>query len=192
LDYQALRDRLGELAYIYPDVMRLTTAEDEFGISHEVSCEDADRCQVDIVYLKNKGPPKNTVYFSGALHGDEVIGPNSVYYFIEYILQNMEILGTTQLIITPMTNAVGYFYHEREERLSMSAARHYGVKSVDINRDFPYNTDKCLNSIAARVVYKILTSHEIISTLTFHGGCNVIGYPWGSYNHSYKLGGKKY
>jgi hypothetical protein len=23
----------------------------------------------------------------------------------------------------------------------------------------------------------------IVSTITFHGGINVIGYPWGSYNH---------
>jgi hypothetical protein len=43
-----------------------------------------------------------------------------------------------------------------------------------------------LNSIAGRVIYKIFTENEIVATLTFHGGTNVIGYPWGSFNRSYE------
>ena len=50
-----------------------------------------------------------------------------------------------------MTNAVGYYHNEREERINLSHAafitnpfrnrnRRVG-SSVDINRDFPYNTE---------------------------------------------------
>ena len=87
-----------------------------------------------------------------------------------------------------MTNAVGYNFNEREERTSKKWI------SYDINRDFPYNQRisnnkyECLNTIAARAVYKIVTQNSIQALLTFHGGANVIGYPWGSMNRSYKKG----
>jgi hypothetical protein len=55
---------------------------------------------------------------------------------------------------------------------------------MDINRDFPYNTEEglCLNTLAGRVLHKIFTNNVIVSAITFHGGTNVIGYPWGSFN----------
>lgn len=95
-----------------------------------------------------------------------------------------------------MTNAVGYYHYEREERVNITSPNylHNNNKKIprnnkqglsfDINRDFPYNTDskQCLNTIAGRVIHEIYTQNVIVSALTFHGGINVIGYPWGSYN----------
>ena len=93
-----------------------------------------------------------------------------------------------------MTNAVGFYYKEREERLSSKAKNSGGqfISSVDINRDFPYNHNnpsECLNSVASRIIYQIFAKNDIYASLTFHGGDNVIGYPWGSWNHSHKKGG---
>ena len=42
-----------------------------------------------------------------------------------------------------------------------------------------------MNTIAGRVIYSIMTQNDIQATLTFHGGTNVLGYPWGSYNRSH-------
>jgi hypothetical protein len=42
-----------------------------------------------------------------------------------------------------------------------------------------------LNTIAGRVIYQIFAKNYIVGSLTFHGGTNVIGYPWGSFNRSY-------
>ena len=155
-----------------------------------------ERCQLDIVTLsdkKSKNKNKKQVYLSGALHGDEIIGPNAVYYFIEYMLNNnlsttKHILENVEIILTPMTNAVGYYYREREERTSADVQNRIQVSSFDINRDFPYNQKSpkdCLNTIAGRVVYSIMTRNYLQATLTFHGGTNVLGYPWGSYNRSH-------
>ena len=52
---------------------------------------------------------------------------------VKYMLENIE------FIITPMTNAVGFYYGEREERISSEIANRIGRRSFDINRDFPYN-----------------------------------------------------
>jgi predicted deacylase len=87
-----MRENLRNLAEKYPDFMSLQTAEDLYGIRHRVNCDNQTRCQVDLVTLSNKksSKPKTQVFFSGALHGDEVIGPNSAYYFIEYLLSNRD------------------------------------------------------------------------------------------------------
>ena len=45
-------------------------------------------CIVDIVTLTDFNAPakdKVQIYISGALHGDERIGPHAAYYLIEYI-----------------------------------------------------------------------------------------------------------
>jgi predicted deacylase len=45
---------------------------------------------VDVVTLgsDNGWKKKKKIYISGALHGDEIIGPNAAYYFIEYMVKN--------------------------------------------------------------------------------------------------------
>ena len=99
-----------------------------------------------------------------------------------------------------MTNAVGYYHNEREERINRdhpafreNVHRLKGLRvkdSFDINRDFPYNTkpEDCLNTVAGRLIHQIFTQNIIVSAITFHGGTNVIGYPWGSYNHAIQNG----
>jgi predicted deacylase len=95
------------------------------------------------------------VYISGTLHGDERIGPNVAYYLMEYLIYNYGVdeditylLKHREIIITPMTNAVGYYHNEREERVNKSSSEYANNNdrtifnhpySFDINRDFPYN-----------------------------------------------------
>ena len=77
-----------------------------------------------------------------------------------------------------MTNAQGYYHNRREEQTDTNMF-------VDINRDFPYNRldSNCFLSVAARAIFKIFQNNLIYGCLTYHGGTEVIGYPWGSYNH---------
>ena len=99
-----------------------------FGIYHRVDCrahddiersfQQNDRCQLDIVTLTDNtvSKKKKQVYLSGTLHGNEILGPNTMYYFIEYMLSSYDNVETTkhilqnlEIIITPMTNAVGFY-----------------------------------------------------------------------------------
>jgi len=59
------------------------------------------------------------------------------------------------------------------------------LRTFDPNRDFPYNNSKnnCLNTVAGRTIYKLMVENLFVTAITFHGGINVIGYPWGSNNH---------
>jgi len=81
------------------------------------------------------------VFISGALHGNERLGPAVTFYLIEYLVTNYgkdplvsSLLSHIELVIIPMTNAVGYSRNERLEAFN-------GTKGYDINRDFPYNQD---------------------------------------------------
>ncbi len=64
------------------------------------------------------------MYISGAVHGNERIGPNVAYYLIEFLASNFGVdpeitylLKNREILITPMTNAIGYYGNEREERI---------------------------------------------------------------------------
>ena len=111
---------------------------------------------------------------------------------IEYLASNFgkdpqltQLLRTRELVITPMTNTYGYANDEREE-LALTAKGKTG--SFDPNRDFPYNNSpsNCLNTVAGRTIYKLMVDNLFVTAITFHGGTNVIGYPWGSNNHILK------
>jgi hypothetical protein len=91
-----------------------------------------------------------------------------------------------------MTNAPGFHHNEREERMGGDGLKH--ARSVDINRDFPYNqdsTDDCMQTLAGRVVFRLFAENLFVSSITFHGGTNSITYPWGSNNHISKLKSSK-
>ena len=38
-------------------------------------------------------------------------------------------------------------------------------------------------SITARTVNELFREHIFVSSITFHGGLNAIGYPWGNFVH---------
>lgn len=42
--------------------------------------------------------------------------------------------------------------------------------------------------MAGRVIYKLMVENLFVTSITFHGGTNVIGYPWGSNNHVVSYG----
>ena len=86
-------------------------------------------------------------------------------------------------MITPMTNAIGFYENKREEKtVTLYGSR---VSSHDPNRDFPYNNQasRCMNTVVGRTVYRLFVENLFVSAITFHGGTNVVSYCWGSLNH---------
>jgi hypothetical protein len=64
-------------------------------------------------------------------------------------------------------NALGFYQNRREELF------------IDANRDFPYDLydpSKCMQTLAARTLNEVFQEHMIQLALTFHAGCEVIGY----------------
>ena len=123
LDYRAMREKLVSLNDTFPDIVHLDTAEDLLGIAYSeaVECEDEEdqACALDIVSVTDHttGPEdKVQVYISGCFNGESRVGPNVAIYLIEYLASNFGkdphityLLKHREIIITPMTNAVGYY-----------------------------------------------------------------------------------
>ena len=194
LSYQQIRQKLATLEDKYPNLVQLETAEEKLGIPYLTDCDSqGNKCVLDIVTLTDKATPaeeKVQVYISGTLHGNERIGPHASYYLIEYLASNFgkdefltQILKTRELVITPMTNTYDYAHNKREEQTVLQGSK--SLKFFDPNRDFPFNQQPkmCMNTVAGRTVYKLMVENLFVSAITFHGGTNVIGYPWGSNNH---------
>ena len=196
MTYDQIRAGLHELADLFPQVIQLETAEEKLGIPSLVECRGDVKdeiCVTDIVTLTDRNvaaEDKVQIYISGALHGNERIGPHVAYYFIQFMASNFgkdayltHMLQTREIIITPMTNAYGFSHNRREERTILRSNGRY--RNYDPNRDFPYNQDPemCLNTVTGRTVYKLMVQNLFVTSITFHGGVNVIGYPWGSNNH---------
>ena len=82
-----------------------------------------------------------------------------------------------------MTNAVGYYEKRREEKTVVQNGLNTAYK--DPNRDFPYNNNKnqCMNTVVGRTLYRLFVENLFVTTITFHGGTNVVSYCWGSMNH---------
>lgn len=184
LDYNSIKRRFSELesrcAFI-----KVTSAQKKYGIEYPDNCNGCEHMIVTIGASSNPTTPQ--VYFSGCLHGDERVGPVVLTELATYICDNYEedewvkrIVNTRTIIMTPMTNAVGYYRNQREEKHSKG--------STDPNRDFPFdNPDDCFVTLAAKTIQKIYEEHLIVAGITFHGGESSLTYPWGAYNH-YKNG----
>jgi hypothetical protein len=147
------------------------------------SCEGKP-CKTLIARIGNKQKMTNTtpeVFFSGALHGNERIGPVTVteladFLCTQYGAGNQEVqhlVDTRNTWIMPMTNAVGYADNTRLEN------------GMDPNRDFPYMQEpsKCMLTQTARAVNELFRRHLFQFMITFHGGMRALTYEWGSPNH---------
>lgn len=163
----------------------------DYGIDYFATCENKTPCVLDVVSLTcplSSNRDKVQVFISGAFHGDEQYGPHISLYLIELLASNYDkdpiitqLLKTREIIILPITNPSGFYNNEREERVIINGQ----LSLIDMNRDFPYNNspEECMNTLGARLIYKLFQQNLFVSAITFHGGTNVVSYPWGSINH---------
>ena len=158
-----------------------------------------DKCPHIIVELTDftSKEEKHQIYISGAVHGNERVGPNASLELIELMCSERKnkwinkLLKTRLIIITPMTNPHGYNDNIREEILLKDedsynlTSNRYVKTHKDINRDFPYliTNNNCFESIGARVVNEIFLEHIFSLSLSLHGGTESFTYPYGTPNH---------
>lgn len=210
--YDEMVARLMELNQTYPEVIRVGVLQDMYNLTYPQSliCSEASEvaaqdnlCRQFVVHVTNHSTmpdeKRPEVFFSGALHGDERVGPATTIELIALLAKyatavangtyasnttasverSMQwiygLVNTRSVYITPMTNAYGYAHHQREEM------------TVDPNRDYNYMAaPSCMKTMTARAVNELWRDHLFQLAVTFHGGMRAIGYEWGSPNHYLK------
>jgi hypothetical protein len=216
VSFAQLSINLHRLADTYPEIIRLTSCqEEEYGglgalqtcggpcLQH-VAILEANTSSLDDDRLTDDDTPE--VFFSGALHGDERVGPLTLLIAIELLAEAhtrvssslaqqpklatsdtdrwlYRLVQSRRMVFLLAANAEGFHYNVRGEPSASNSANEPGHN--DPNRDFPYSTtdDQCMRTMAARCVNEIWRRHMFRTAITFHGGDELIGYEWGSPNH---------
>ncbi|KAJ1460305.1 hypothetical protein M885DRAFT_510142 [Pelagophyceae sp. CCMP2097] len=153
------------------------------------------------------------VFVSGALHGDERVGPLATLWGLEILVH--------AAACTDAGHAAAEcpFFSDAERRavshggraaarsrvkwlarlvrrrvvyaMPMTNARGFSTNQrtengIDTNRDFPIDTTPtaCMRSVTARCVNELWRRHVFVLALTFHGGMEALAYEWGAPSHN--------
>lgn len=178
-----------DLATQRPDLASLSTTQALYGLPTAGTCTNVDgsrsACLNYVLEVTNhtskaSDTARPEIFISGALHGDERIGPITAIELSRWLVERYDIdpwarrlVDTRVIIIMPMTNAIGVQDNRRTEL------------GVDPNRDFPYDQSPsaCMVTVTARGVNEIFRDRLLQLVMTFHGGMQAIGYNWGSFNY---------
>ncbi|DAZ93873.1 TPA: hypothetical protein N0F65_008139 [Lagenidium giganteum] len=189
--YGEIVDYITALEKKYLQYTELFTAQERYGlpVRRELMCRRSGKkepCLHHVLKITDKAslpdPERPEVFFSGALHGNERVGPQSVVALAEFLLDHASredgnpwikhLVKTRTVVIMPTTNAYGYDRNVREER------------GIDPNRDFDYlKRGKCFETMVARAVNEVWRDHLFQLAITFHGGIRSVSYEWGTTNH---------
>lgn len=210
LEYGEMIAFMQELQQTYPDVVRMFVAQDKYKLPlpPELKCPKDSKhprrnllsCKQYVLHVTNHSKNDNIyrpeIFISGALHGNERVGPIASVELVALLAEgayahagkphsanrnvNNQItrqwlhylVNTRNIFVIPMTNAYGFAHNVREE------------KKNDPNRDFSVlNAPKCMETMTARIINELWRDHVFELAITFHGGTQSITYEWGSPDH---------
>lgn len=188
--YSAIVREIKALEKAFPHLVQVFDAQSRYGLKSPGSCGPTP-CRQYIVRITNErtlpDPERPEVFFSGELHGNEVVGPTTLVEMAKLLTRAYKrgtkdhnpwlrrLVDTRSIYFVPTANALGYYQNKREENY------------VDPNRDFPIDKpSECMKTIAARAINELWREHLFQVSLTFHGGMQAIAFEWGTktYHHS--------
>ena len=201
-DYDHIFQEFIELSKTCSNYIKIDTAQSRYNLDSVNFCGKNKSCLNLIVFLTDFDSytlDRPTYYITASIHGDEVTGASSLVEFAKYFCDSYNskknslyhnILKTKLIVMTPMVNAYGYYNKIRDDLIFIKSKEKYELE--DPNRDFPYFNSKneiktCMNTLSARTINEIFNEFIISGCITFHGGDNVIAYPWGNYVHIMKI-----
>lgn len=195
--YAQITDQLYALQTKYPSFVEVYSAQEKYDLPlrSELACVRGGvsaPCQHYVIEITDESAlpdaQRPEVFISGALHGNERVGPQTAIALAEFLLDHAgradgnpwikRLVQTRRVVIMPTTNAYGYEKNVREEN------------GIDPNRDFNYNVGTtCFQTMVARAVNEVWRNHLFQLAITFHGGTRSVSYEWGSINHELSGGG---
>jgi hypothetical protein len=180
---QATSD-LNTIHNAYPNLTRLMSIGKTVGGRDMWAIEITDNPGVD------EDEPE--FYYQGSMHGDEPVGMEMSFYFMQNLLENYgtdsrltNLVSNMDIWIVPNMNWDGYS--------RTPSAWRYNANGVDLNRDFPEWTstpggfgdmlDGPAPSTTGRAIETVnmmnfRRAHHFVASANFHTGSLVVNYPW--------------
>lgn len=230
---QRIHQTLRQLQLDFPEFISVQTAQEAFGWQNERAGGDED-CWFDndddagnngggcpnyfgivqdyAAYPEGSEAASQlpTVLLSGALHGDERVGPTTVMETTLLLLQAAACQKYRQELQShedqndctdALREQAGLSNPQQIQWLArlvatrriivVPAANALGYfrndrteAGIDPNRDFPFDStdsSSCMQTMAARTLNELFREHIVQMAVTFHAGIALIGYEWGAF-----------
>lgn len=184
--YPVYVDMMHQFATNYPDICSIDTigytVENRLILTLKIS-DNVDNNELD----------EPDFFYTATMHGDETVGYVLMLRLADYLLSNYEtnnrvknMVDNIEIYINPLANPDGTF---AGGDYSVSGATRYNANGVDLNRNYPdpvggahpdgesYQTENL-------AMMDFMQSHHFIMSMNFHGGAEVLNYPW---DHKYEL-----
>ncbi len=136
------------------------------------------------IYVEENEPE---VMYSSTMHGDETTGYVLMLRFIDSLLvsygsdsQLTFMLDNMEIWINPLANPDGTYYSGNH---TVYGAIRYNVNGIDLNRNFPdpdegQHPDGQEWQPETIAMMNIFDEHTFVISANFHGGAEVVNYPW--------------
>ncbi len=133
--------------------------------------------------------------YSSSIHGDETTGYYLMLRLINYLLTNYgtdtqvtNLVNGAEIWICPLANPDGTYYNSSPVGSTLANSRRYNKNLKDLNRNYidpqigdPSNSGDFLNYPIQPETYAFMNfadKHHFNMAINFHGGAEVINYPW--------------
>lgn len=170
----------------YPNLCKL----EEFGQSVE------GRKLLALKISDNPGSKEDEPEFlyTATIHGDETAGYVLMLRLIDYLLANYgtdtritDLVNNTEIWINPLSNPDGTYY---SSDYNVNGATRSNSNGFDLNRNFPDPEDgeypNGTRQPETTQMMEFLQLHNFVLSANFHGGAEVVNYPWDTWYPSYK------
>ncbi|MCP3957187.1 MAG: zinc carboxypeptidase [bacterium] len=191
-DYDGMVAELQAFAATYPGLAEHFTAQDAYGLP--TVPDGALDLEQHILRITNEslGLDKPEVLMVGVQHGDEIVSLEVCLELARLLLESYgtdpwltELVDRREIYMIPLANPHGFNHGVR------SSPGDEG--SEDMNRDHIY--DRCtgfcafddedsLSTVGARAIHELARRHLFRVMLDYHGGIEIIIYPWGTPLHT--------
>lgn len=178
---EQIGERLKLVAQKYPNLAKV------FSIGKSV--QGRDLWVVKIAQNVGSDDHRPEFKYIANMHGDEIMGRELMVLLIEDLVANYskdnfitELMNKTQIYIMPSMNPDGAL-----------AVRRGNANYVDLNRDFPdFSTQDNQNTLDGRAVetqavMRWQATRKFVLSANFHGGAEVVNYPWDTIPEKFPL-----
>ncbi|GEM_PF-300300 len=179
---------------VYTEMMR------QFGIDHP------DICRIDTIGFTENGrevlvakisdnidiqEDEPEVFYTGQMHGDEIVDYIMFLRLIDYLLDNYDnntqvqnIINNTELWINPLSNPDGTYSGGDN---TVNSATRSNANGVDLNRNYPDpddgpHPDSYAYQAETQMMMNFADTHNFSLSCNSHSGAEVMNYPWDTWN----------
>jgi len=130
-------------------------------------------------------------FYTGTMHGDELVGFPLMLRLIDYLLSNYasndeiaQLVNAVEIHINPNSNPDGTYAGGNN---TVWNATRYNSNSIDLNRNYPDPDDGAHpdgNSYQVETIAMMdfAEAHSFVLSSNLHSGAEVVNYPWDTYS----------